>query len=197
MDRKGTWDRKRGTNLLDGGAPFYDTYETKDGGFMAVGALEPQFFDALLKGLEIKTDEIGGDRMDRRTWQRQREMYTKRFREKTRVEWEAVFDGTDACCTPVLTQQELRRERGFDQRPIVTLKNSPGHAIHEGEAEGRQAAEGQGIGVEGNGWSEKGLRPGEGGEDVLGQWMGWSKGSQYDVQDGGLVAVERGGRAKL
>ncbi|KAI6809904.1 CoA-transferase family III, partial [Hortaea werneckii] len=177
MDRKGTWDRERGTNLLDGGAPFYDTYETKDGGFMAVGALEPQFFEALLKGLEIKAEEIGGDRMDRRTWERQREIYTRRFKEQTRAEWEALFDGTDACCTPVLTQHELRRNRGFDQRPIVTLRNSPGHAIHEGEAEGRQAAEGQGIGVEGDGWSEKGLRPGEGGEDVLGQWMGWSKGN--------------------
>ena len=190
------WDGERGTNTLDGGAPYYDTYETKDGKHMAVGALEPQFFAALLKGLGVKESEIGGNRLDKATWKRQREIYAARFKTKTRDEWEGVFDGTDACCTPVLTQQELR-QRGFDQRPIVTLRNSPGHAIQEGEAEGRPTAEGQGIGVKGDGWSEKGLSPGEGGEEVLGQWMGWRKGVQYEVQDGGLVALEKAGRARL
>lgn len=190
------WDRERGDNILDGGAPFYDTYETRDGGFMAVGALEPKFFEALLKGLEVEEGAFGGDRLDRATWVRQREVYTKRFKEKTRAEWEAVFDGTDACCTPVLTQGELRKT-GFDQRPIVTLSHSPGYAVTEGESEGRPVAEGQGIGVVGDGWSEKGLSPGVGGEEVLGQWMGWRRGRHYEVQDGGLVFVEKGSRAKM
>lgn len=191
-----TWGGERGTNMLDGGCPYYDTYETREGEFMAVGALEPQFFGALLEGLGVKEGEFGGDRLDKRTWARQREIYTKKFKEKTRAQWEAIFDGTDACCTPVRTQGELERE-GFDQRPIVTLKNSPGLAIQDGEAEGRPAAEGQGIGVEGNGWMSKGLSPGEGGEEVLAKWMGWSKGRHYRVREGGLEFVEKGERAKI
>lgn len=190
------WSGPRGTNTLDGGSPYYDTYETKDGGFMAVGALEPQFFTALLEGLEIQTGDIGGDRLDRKTWERQRGLYTRRFKTKTRAEWEAIFDGTDACCTPVLTQGELE-EKGFDHRPIVGLSHSPGYAVTDGVAEGRNAAEGQGIGVEGGGWTSKGLGPGEGGEEVLGTWMGWVKGRHYDVESGGLVALDMGPKSKI
>jgi alpha-methylacyl-CoA racemase len=200
MPRFGTktpmWNAERGTNTLDGGAPYYGTYETKDGKYMAVGALEPQFFAAFLKGLGVKESEIPGNRLDKSTWAQQKEIYTRKFKEKTRAEWEKIFDGTDACCTPVLTQAELE-QGGLDQRPIVTLKNSPGHAIADGEAEGRPPAEGQGIGVEGNGWTEKGLSPGVGGEDVLAQWMGWSRGRQYELKAGGLVFIEKGSRAKL
>ncbi|KAF2773994.1 CoA-transferase family III [Teratosphaeria nubilosa] len=190
------WNAERGTNTLDGGAPYYDTYETNDGKYMAVGALEPQFFAAFLKGLGIDESQIGGNRLDKSTWPTQKELYTRRFKDKSRAEWEKIFDGTDACCTPVLTQQELE-ESGFDQRPVVTLKNSPAYAIHEGDADGRPAAEGQGIGVDGSGWTEKGLPPGVGGEEVLSQWMGWNRGRHYDVEDGGLVFVEAGRRAKL
>ena len=66
----------------------------------------------------------------------------------------------------------------------------------DGEAEGRPSAEGQGIGIEGEGWTTKGLYPGEDGEETLAKWMGWSRGRHYDVRDGGLVYVEKGGRAK-
>lgn len=190
------WNGERGTNVLDGGCPYYDTYETKDGRFMAVGALEPQFFAALLKGMGIEAKSIGGKRDDRRTWPAMRELFRKTFKSRTRDEWEDIFDGTDACCTPVFEQAELEKA-GFDQRPIVTLKNSPGYAIQDGEAEGRPAAEGQGIGIEGSGWTTKGLRPGAGGEEVLAQWMGWSRGRHYDVREGGLESVERVGRSKL
>ncbi|TKA51255.1 hypothetical protein B0A49_10447, partial [Cryomyces minteri] len=109
---------------------------------------------------------------------------------KSRAEWEAVFDGTDACCTPVLTYPELERG-GFDQRPPVTLKGSPGIAIADGENE-RPAAEGVGIGIEGEGWVSKGLPPGKDGEEKLAKWMGWMRGRQYDLVDGGLVKVEMG-----
>lgn len=85
----------------------------------------------------------------------------------------------------MLTQAELEAQ-GFDQRPAVTLKLTPGYAIQEGE-DGRPAAVGQGIGYEGSGWTEKGLRPGSGGEETLSQWLGWTKGRQYDVQNQGLV----------
>ncbi|KAF2090695.1 hypothetical protein K490DRAFT_71057 [Saccharata proteae CBS 121410] len=193
------WDRRRGENVLDGGCPYYDTYETRDGKFMAVGALEPQFFAALLKGLDVNPDNLPGPREDRKTWPHLRFLFTAKFRSKTRAEWEAIFDNTDACCTPVLEQQELEA-LGFDQRPAVALKTSPGLAVAEGVADERAAAEGQGIGVEGAGWVERGLGPGQGGEAVLGTWMGWRRGAQYDVEGGGLVLVEKklkGGKAKL
>ncbi|KXL44775.1 hypothetical protein M433DRAFT_134980 [Acidomyces richmondensis BFW] len=190
------WSGQRGTNTLDGGCPYYDTYETKDGKYMACGALEPQFFSILLAGLNIREAEIGGNRLDKTTWPKIRELFTARFKSKTRAEWEKIFDGTDACCTPVLTQWELETS-GFDQRPIVTLKNSPALAIQDGEPENRPPAEGQGIGVEGNGWTSKGLRPGEGGEELLAQWMGWRRGRHYEVKDGGLEYIEKTSRPRL
>lgn len=180
-----TWKRERGTNMLDGGAPFYDTYETRDGKFMAVGAIEPQFYAQLLKGLSLSSADLPGTRENREDWPKLKEFFAKVFRSKTRSEWEAIFDGTDACCTPVFTHQELE-EQGHEQRPAVTLKNTPAYAIHEGD-DGRESATGQGIGVQGSGWSEKGLVAGDGGEDTLAVWMGWAKGRHYEVEKGGLV----------
>ncbi|KAJ4293503.1 hypothetical protein N0V90_008786 [Kalmusia sp. IMI 367209] len=179
------WGKERGTNLLDGGAPFYGTYETADGKYMAVGAIEPQFYAALLKGLGLKPEDLPGDRDNRADWVKLTDFFTGVFKGKTRTEWEAIFDGTDACCTPVFTNAELEAQ-GFDQRPAVTLASTPGHAIQEGDS-GRPAAVGQGIGIEGSGWSEKGLVPGVGGEETLGRWLGWTRGRQYDVEDEGLV----------
>ncbi|ORY19188.1 CoA-transferase family III domain-containing protein [Clohesyomyces aquaticus] len=179
------WRRERGTNMLDGGAPFYQTYETSDGKYMAVGAIEPQFFAALLKGLSLKPSDLPGNRDNKADWPILTTFFAKTFRSKTRAEWEAIFDGTDACVTPVLTQLELEKQ-GFDHRPAVTLKATPAYAVQEGE-EGRPAAVGQGIGWPGSGWSESGLEPGKGGEEVLGQWLGWKRGRQYDVEGQGLV----------
>jgi alpha-methylacyl-CoA racemase len=190
------WSAERGTNQLDGGCPYYDTYETKDGKYMAVGALEPQFYAALLKGLEIDEKSVGGNRLDKSTWKKQAEMFTVKFKSKTRAEWESVFDGTDACCTPVLTQQELEQQK-FDQRPIVTLKQTPALAIQEADPDNRPEAEGQGIGVEGDGWNEKGLRPGVDGEDILATWMGWARGRHYELKDGGLEYIGIRDRPKL
>lgn len=157
------------------------------------GALEPQFFAQLLKGLDIKASDLSGPREDRKTWPALRELFTETFKSKPRSEWEKIFDNTDACCTPVLTQDELE-DSGYDQRPIVTLRDSPGKAIAEGDADTRPAHEGQGIGVEGNGWQSKGLSPGVGGEEVLARWMGWSRGRQYDVVNGGLVRLGAGSK---
>lgn len=179
------WDGPRGTNLLDGGAPFYGTYETKDGKFMSVGALEPQFFAALLKGLGMQEDDLPGGRYDKRRWPEHEKILTAKFKSKTREEWEDVFDGTDACVAPVLEQGELEKS-GFDQRPIVTLRDTPGYAITSGGSD-RPAAEGSGSGVKGEGWSEDGVSPGCGGEETLSKWMGWEKGKHYDVEKGGLV----------
>ncbi|KAF3931916.1 hypothetical protein ABW20_dc0100584 [Dactylellina cionopaga] len=173
-----SWGGDRGTNLLDGGCPYYDT-----------GALEPQFFAALLKGLGLTKSDLPGAREDPSIWPGLRQLFTTMFKSKTRAEWERIFDGTDACCTPVLTQTELE-EQSFDQRPIVTLRDSPGLALVANAEEEKdvavRAAKGQGEGVDGLGWKETGLKAGAGGEAILEQWIGWKRGKQFDEEGGGL-----------
>jgi alpha-methylacyl-CoA racemase len=91
----------RGQNVLDGGAPWYSTYETKDGLWMAVGAIEERFFGEFLKGLGLDPSGLP-DRGNRVRWPELREKFASRFREKTRAEWETQFEGLDACVSPVL-----------------------------------------------------------------------------------------------
>lgn len=104
MVEAGLWSDERGGNLLDGGAPFYDTYETADGGYVAVGALEPQFFSELLRGLDIDRSEF--EQYDRSSWDAMRHRFAAVFLCRSRADWEAVFSGSDACVTPVLTMAE-------------------------------------------------------------------------------------------
>ncbi|MBY6367499.1 CaiB/BaiF CoA transferase family protein [Rhodococcoides corynebacterioides] len=98
----GMWSDERGANLLDTGAPFYDTYETADGKHVAVGALEPQFYAALLQGLGLDPTALP-HQLDRARWPELRATFTDVFASRTRDDWAATFDGTDACVTPVLT----------------------------------------------------------------------------------------------
>jgi alpha-methylacyl-CoA racemase len=100
----GLWQDRRGVNLIDTGAPFYDVYETADGRHMAVGALEPQFYAEFLRLLEPGPDLP--DRMELDRWPELRERFAARFRTKTMAEWTAIFDGTDACVAPVLSFTE-------------------------------------------------------------------------------------------
>ena len=103
----GAWREERGTNLLDSGAPFYDVYETADGRHMAVGAIEPQFYAELLDGLGL-VDTVP-DRSDPDSWPALRAAIATRFREQTQAQWTEVFDGTDACVSPVLPLTEAAR----------------------------------------------------------------------------------------
>ncbi len=96
---------ERGTNLLDTGAHFYEVYETADGRFVAVGAIEPRFYAALLDGLELRTGDVP-PQMDRSTWPQMKGLFAAKFRAKTRDEWEARFHGTEACVAPVLSPLE-------------------------------------------------------------------------------------------
>ncbi len=105
MRAAGLWSDERGANLLDSGAPFYDCYETADGRFMAVGALEPQFFMGLLAGLGIDPNGLP-TQYDPSGWPALRERLAAAFRTRTRDEWERVFGGVDACVAPVLTMEE-------------------------------------------------------------------------------------------
>ena len=101
----GIWDDTRGTNLLDGGAPFYDVYECKDGKFISLGAIEPQFFATLIDQLGLEKDDIP-HQMDRSQWPAIKEMVAERIRSKTRDEWNEVLSGSDICFAPVLDMDE-------------------------------------------------------------------------------------------
>lgn len=101
----GAWQDRRGANLLDGGCPYYGTYETADGGHMAVGALEPQFYDEFLTLLGLD-GQYADARTDVTRWGELREAVAARFKSRTRDEWTAVFDGSDACVAPVLSLRE-------------------------------------------------------------------------------------------
>ncbi|MFF6947351.1 CaiB/BaiF CoA transferase family protein [Streptomyces iakyrus] len=100
----GGWQDRRGANLLDGGCPYYGTYETADGRYMAVGALEPQFYAEFLTLLGV--EDRAAARKDVARWGELREEVAARFKSRTRDEWTAVFDGTDACVAPVLSLRE-------------------------------------------------------------------------------------------
>ena len=101
----GMWTDKRGTNLLDGGAHFYDTYETADGKWISIGSIEPQFYALLLKHAGI--DDPGFQiQMDPSEWPKLKEKIAAVFKTKTRAEWCEIMDGTDVCFAPVLTFQE-------------------------------------------------------------------------------------------
>lgn len=182
------WDQPRGQNVLDGGCPWYDTYLTKDKKYMAVGALEPQFFRELLRGLGLDNKGIEKTRDDRKTWPKLKVVFTTKFQERTRAEWEKVFDGTDACCTPVLDYHELREDRSREggQRPAVTLRSSPSFALSQDSAN-RDPSSGQGPGVSGEGYMPQGLYPGQGGEALLQQWLGWKRDTDFEEVEGGLV----------
>jgi alpha-methylacyl-CoA racemase len=101
----GLWTERRRSNLLDGGAPFYRTYTTSDGRSMAVGALEEPFYRAMVEGLGLEFEDLP-DRMDPGNWDRLASRFAAAFSTRTREEWTAVFSGTDACVTPVLSLSE-------------------------------------------------------------------------------------------
>jgi len=103
----GIWRDERGTNILDGGAPWYDTYETRDGRHVAVGAIEAKFYAELLARLGLDA-ALARTQHVRATWPALRAALAARFREKTRDEWSDVFAGADACVAPVLTFAESR-----------------------------------------------------------------------------------------
>lgn len=129
---------------------------------MCSGPLEPQFYAELLKGLELKSDEIP-NRMDPSNWHELKEIFTRKFMEKSQKKWETIFDGTDSCVTPVVPMSTE------DNRPIAGLSGSPGLDVADPKAEA--------------------LLPGGGMEEALRSWMGWVKGREYTVDNKGTVRV--------
>jgi alpha-methylacyl-CoA racemase len=121
----GAWTDDRSANLLDGGAPFYDTYTCADGRWIAVGALEPQFYAQFLAGLGIAGEDLPAQ-MDRSGWPRLRVRFTEVIASRTRDEWAATFGGTDACVTPVLSFGEAARDPHLTAREtVITLDGIP------------------------------------------------------------------------
>ncbi|MFJ4620983.1 CaiB/BaiF CoA transferase family protein [Streptomyces sp. NPDC088812] len=114
----GGWQDRRGVNLLDGGCPYYGTYETADGGHIAVGALEPRFYDEFVRllGLDGFTDA----RTDPSRWDELGKAVAARFSSRTRDEWTAVFAASDACVAPVLSLREAPHHPHLTARATFT-----------------------------------------------------------------------------
>lgn len=167
------WNAPRGENMLDGGCPWYTTYATKDADkFFAVGALEPQFYANLVEGLELRLEDLP-PRDDKSNWDVLRNIFAVKFREKTRAEWEAVFDNLDACATPVLEQRELEQD-GFTQHLPVKLGDSASKIDHEN-----------------GGWSGGRIEHGFRGQETLAEWFGWKKGVHYTEVEGVMVELNK------
>ena len=134
----GWWRDEREANLIDGGAPFYRCYETRDGKWVALGAIEPEFYDAFLKLTGLDAEALP-KRMDRARWPELTARFRRLFLTKTREEWCALLEGTDACFAPVLTLEEapahphmaargaLAASRGIHQSgPAPRFSRTPG-----------------------------------------------------------------------
>lgn len=196
-------NKPRGENTLDGGCPWYGAYATRDNKWVTVGALEPQFFAALIRGLGLQGQGWEEERGDEAGWPELKRIFTDIFKSKTRTEWEAVFDGTDACVAPVLEYDELREDpsREGDQRPAVTLRDTPWLAVHPAGSDGSSSKagdldRGQGDGVEGAGYFPMMIEVGEGGDQVLGEWLGWKRGQHFEDKNGkGITLVNE--KAKI
>jgi alpha-methylacyl-CoA racemase len=136
--QQGSWG-PYGTNLVDTGSHFYETYETSDGGYMAVGAMEPEFYARFLEGLGLDGEDLP-DQMDAASWPAMKERVGAIFRTKTRDDWTAIFGPRDACVVPVLRPIEalehphnvareafVPREPGMVQpAPAPRLSRTPG-----------------------------------------------------------------------
>ena len=107
LQAAGRWSDTRGANTLDSGAPWYDVYATRDGRYIAVGAIEPKFYAELLATLGLADEPLPAQH-DRSQWPVLRRRFTEIFATKTRDDWDAIFAGTDACVSPVLSFREAR-----------------------------------------------------------------------------------------
>ena len=154
----GIWKDERGTNALDTGAHFYEVYETSDGGFMAVGAIEPQFYAELIRCLGLEGAELPAQ-MDRSAWPLMKQRFGDLFATRTRAEWEEVFEGSDACVAPVLSLSEAsehphNRSRGTFTEVGGVVQPSPAPRFERTPGSIRRPPP----------------RPGEHGDEALGEW---------------------------
>ncbi|RYE41235.1 MAG: CoA transferase [Hyphomicrobiales bacterium] len=116
-----SWSEERGTNLLDGGAPFYSVYETSDGRHIAVGAMEAKFYAELVRllGVDVAIEK----QLDRSTWDGTRKTFADAFGARTLAHWSEVFNGTDACVTPVVSMREAAEHPHVAARGTIVRRN--------------------------------------------------------------------------
>ena len=119
LKEMGHWEDKRESNLLDGFAHFYDTYECSDNKFIAVGSIEPQFYSELLEKLEIN-DEQFKDQHNKKLWPELKEKMATKIKTKSRSEWVDIFAGSDACVTPVLSMEDAQEHPHNLEREAFT-----------------------------------------------------------------------------
>ncbi|KAJ3334863.1 hypothetical protein HDU93_007132 [Gonapodya sp. JEL0774] len=164
----------RGTNMLDGGAPCYGVYETKDGRYVSVGALEPQFYAALLKGLDLS---LSDHPQSPSHYAHTRSTFEATFKLKTLAEWSVIFDGTDACVTPVTDMSELAGPPTSDGPPGSSHGRARGVLIPREGSDGSNTGDYEPApaprlertpGVE---VARRRPRVGEHGREVLKEWL--------------------------
>jgi alpha-methylacyl-CoA racemase len=126
----GVWTDERGSNLLDSGSHFYETYETADGEYVSIGSIEPQFYKELLRLSGLEREELPRQ-MDRRSWGSLAERFAEIFKSKTRDEWCEIMEGSDVCFAPVLSMGEAyEHPHNVARRTFVEVagKQQPGPA---------------------------------------------------------------------
>jgi alpha-methylacyl-CoA racemase len=161
--------------VLDSGAPFYDTYECKDGKFIALGSLEPQFYAVLLEQTGLASEDLP-EQMDRAGWPKLRERYTELFKSKTREEWCTIMEGGDACFAPVLTMTEAAEHPHIKARETVVefdgvVQPAPAPRFSRTKPEITRGV----------------AKPGEHTGEVLGEW-GFADDEVAKLRDAGAVA---------
>ena len=117
-----SWSEVRGVNILDTGAPWYNVYQTKDGKYVSIGAIETRFYAELLQKLKVK--DLG--QHDRKRWPQMHQLFARTFKSKTRAQWCKVFAGSDACFAPVLSWSEARRDvHNLARKSFVDVASVP------------------------------------------------------------------------
>lgn len=171
----GFWSDERGTNLLDSGAPFYDVYRCSDGLELAVGAIEPQFFAALLEVLGLDSGSVP-DQNDQSRWPELRSILARTIARRPRADWLARAEGTDACIAPVLTMREAQHHPHLVARGTIVERNgvpqpapAPRFSVTPGELDAPPAVAGQHT------------------DEVLAEW-GFTDGERQALRTGGTVA---------
>jgi alpha-methylacyl-CoA racemase len=177
---RGDWVDERGSNHLDGGAPFYAVYATADGQHLAVGALEPQFYAELLRLLELDDTDLPAQ-TDRARWPELREALARVIGTRTRDHWAAVFAGSDACVAPVLSLEEATRHphivaRGTFVSTAGVVQPAPAPRFSATPAE----------------MTRPPALPGEHSRDALRDW-GFAASEIDELLANGAVAQRRGG----
>jgi alpha-methylacyl-CoA racemase len=172
----GIWNPERGTNLLDTGAPFYEVYETADGKYISLGSLEPQFYAEMTKLTGLDQEELPYQH-DRAEWPAMKERMTELFKTKTRDEWCALMEGTDACFAPVLTMEEaaqhphnVHRQTFIERNGVVQPAPAPRFSKTPGAADRAPAHAGQHT------------------DEILGDWLGADADRIEKLRGSGAVA---------